>query len=543
MLLLEGRQIKKSYGIKEVLKGVSFSIGIRERVGLIGSNGAGKSTLAGIIAGRLKADEGTLNFFGKSPSITVYDQERAEEEFLCSGKETLSGGEKAKASLVKALAQGSSLLILDEPTNNLDQAGISWLIRELKGYPGAVLIISHDRYFLDETVSRILYLADGRLKSYPGNYSRFREEKKKQDEAQYHQYLEEQKVQKAIREEIQRLREWSAKAHRESMIKQRTTGGKKEYFRKKAKKMDRQIKSKLKMLEKRQQNELVKPQAEQEIKMGFAESGGHGRRILEVTDLSKSYGSKTLFAGASFYVLWGEKVGIYGANGSGKTTLLKCLLGKEMPDEGQIWLSPSAKWMYFHQDLLELPLEQTPLQYLAGAGKERDEAVRVMAGLGLYGECIGQPINRLSLGQKTRLKLARVILEECDLLLLDEPTNHLDIVSREQLEEALAQYKGTMLLVTHDRYLLENVCNRMLVIEDRTLRRLETASLSSGKEGREKSKEQEEEREQEQMLLELRLTYLLSRLAALDSTDPAYPALDQEFKELTRRKKELARGI
>lgn len=537
MLLLSCRQLKKSFGTKEVLKGLDFDIKDKDRLGIIGDNGAGKSTLAAILSREIEADEGLINTCGKKLSISVFDQQTAELEYQDSGKAGLSGGEKVKTSLAKALARQSDLLILDEPTNNLDSAGITWLIREIRSYQGAVLIISHDRYLLDQVVQRIILLDRGLGKIYEGNYTFFREEKRKEERDLYHQYYVEQKKQQAIKAEINRLQKWSGKAHNQSMRKARETGGKKEYFRGKAKKMDRQIKSKLKMLEKLQHTELEKPKGEQRLRLDFSEATGHGKRIMEAREISKSYGRKVLFEKGSFYVMRGERIGIIGPNGCGKTTLLKCMVGQESLDEGKLWLSSSARWIYFQQDLLSLPLQQTPAQYLAEEREQKD-IMPVMSGLGLYGRIMQEPIMNMSYGQQTRLKLAKVLLADYNLLLMDEPTNHLDIVSREHLEEALCQYKGTLVLVSHDHYLVQNVCDRLIVFKDGTLRRLESAEDPTG--NRDIAEDNEEKQgEQQKMVLELRLTQVISQLAQLEREDPAYQELEEEFKELSRQKREL----
>ena len=342
----------------------------------------------------------------------------------------------------------------------------------MQKFNGAVLIISHDRWFLDQTVTKIYELTGGVAALYPGNYSYYREEKKRRFASQLHRYRNERKEEEMIRAEINRLREWSAKAHRESTKKSDIRMGAKEYYRVKAKKLDRQVKSKIKRLERLKETATPKPQAEPKLEFAFTATN-RGRRIIDADGLSKAFGEKVLFQESRFFIKRGEKFGLIGPNGCGKTTLLRLFLGEERPDTGSLWISPTLNPGYLRQDLDDLDPSKSALEIMNLTAKEKLTAARtLLAHMGIDAGMETQPTGCLSLGERVRIKLVQLLLDEKDLLLLDEPTNHLDLPGRERLEEALSSYTGTIILVSHDRYLLETVCNKLLVLAGPTRVRL-----------------------------------------------------------------------
>jgi macrolide transport system ATP-binding/permease protein len=583
MLLLQCIDIKKNFGINEVLKSVTLDLEEGERTGLVGKNGAGKTTLANIIAGNLKADEGEVRWHRKDVEIgylrqsVFYTAELLHElcreqdvfnqakEFLHLSSElgtekvhqwaderfeALSGGERTKLALAHIWSAKPGLLILDEPTNHLDIQGVQWLIDELKGYPGTILVISHDRYFLDKTVNRILEIENGVIHEYKGSYTFYRNEKKKRYESRLHAYEVQKKQEEKLEQEIRRLKAWAGKAHRESTKKGAKSGNKmgtKEYFRVKAKKMDRQVKSAVKRLEKMRSEGAERPGEEPLISFEFSQKDAHGRRILEAYEIRKSFGEKVLFEESSFYLQRGERMGIYGPNGCGKTTLVRAVLGMEKV-EGRLFVSPSIKIGYVSQDVLELKEEKRALDLFEVSGRKEQGRIRTMlANLGLNELLLHQPLKNLSMGERTKLKLANLLVSEYDMLILDEPTNHLDLYTREQLEDALQDYEGTILLVTHDRYMLEKICSKLLIFDERRIKRVEhgleeylkkqehlnRAERAKGPQKTEKSLTPEEER----MLLENRISAVLSRLSETEPGTPDYQALDEEFRELTAKRK------
>lgn len=574
MSLLRCTDIQKCFGDLEVLRKVNLEISAGEKIGLVGNNGEGKTTLANIISGDIEADGGAIlrysqkmriGYLRQATSYTVNTLDEligncnsdTAEDFLevtslmglhqvtrwddarFSG---LSGGEKTKLALAHVWTTRPDLLILDEPTNHMDFQGAEWLVGEIKKFPGAALIISHDRWFLDQVVQRIYELERGESKEYPGNYSFYREEKARQFQSQLHHYQAEQKEQRQIEQEINRLKQWSAKAHREAGKVGKAAEmrmGVKEYGRKKAKKRDQQIKSRLKMLEKMQIEGTQRPLEESRPEFEFDASAKRGRRIIEAASLTKAYGEQLLFQDTSFFIQRGEKIGLIGPNGCGKTTLLRMILRQETPDSGQLWISPSLQPGYLSQDVTDMDTNKNALEILGVTQKQDVTRARTMlASMGFDAAMATKPVGKLSLGERTRIKLATMILQESDLLILDEPTNHLDLHSREKLEETLLEYSGTIIVVSHDRYLLEHVCDKLMVFQDKTIKKLESGfrSFREGEEGSNRRKESKEDT----LVIETRMAWVINELGKYTPGDPEYIDLDREFMDLAKKKRELA---
>lgn len=581
-MLLSYRNIRKSYEDLDVLKGIDIDINEGERIGVVGKNGAGKTSLANIIFGSLQYDSGSIiagarelkiGYLLQSTSYSVntfnalLDSDdtagvlgdfsntvgrlglKQVEHWDESRLNGASGGERTKLALANVLVSRPDLLILDEPTNHLDFRGVEWLAEELQKYRGTIFVISHDRYFLDKIASRIIEIEDGKARSYSGNYSFYRARKKREYEEQLHKYYEQEKRKHKIEEEIARLDMWSAKAHRQAgktgTLSERGQMGLKEFYRVKAKKLDKRAKSKAKRLEKMLSDGVSKPRKETELDFFFDGSGKQGRCILEAKNLTAGYGSRLLFKNSSFYVQRGEKVGLLGPNGCGKTTLVKLILGQMETVEGGIWISPSSSITYISQDVTDLSTDKTPLDFVSTIPMQNTGNARtILASLGIGGSMLKKRVGDMSLGERTRLKIAGAILEGNDFLILDEPTNHLDLYSREQLEDALEEYEGTLLIVSHDRFLLEKVCDKLLLFENESIMRLEGGFQEYSERFGEGGKIQKRDKvkvKEELMLLENQISSLLGKLSFVPREDPAYSELDMEFQRLVERKKELGR--
>ncbi|CAM4005710.1 ribosomal protection-like ABC-F family protein [Mesobacillus thioparans] len=572
MAIMKIRGIQKSFNEKQVIQKAEFDIKQDSRIGLVGSNGSGKTTLANIINGEIPADNGTIEMFNGTVKIgylkqsteqSVHEYEDAytlaenglfhhssqlgltkEADLFNEDWNNLSGGEKLKLSLARVWASRPELLILDEPTNHLDLQGVEWLIEELKAFKGAIVIISHDRYFLDKIVTEIIEIEDGITRSFTGNYSAYRLEKERLYQVQLHQYELQQKHKQQIHQQMANLKNWSDKAHRDSTkqgsASERRQIGYKEYHRVKAKKMDNQIKSKMKRLNQElEKNEIKQPKEESRVRFEFQETRKRGKRIIEAASLSKCFGQRCLFDESHFYMNHGEKMGLIGQNGSGKTTMMKILLGQEKASSGDVWLSESLKIGYLSQDVTDLPAEKTAIEYTGLTDREAIGRARtIFANIGLNEEKLTVPIGQLSLGERTRVKLVMMLLEELDLLILDEPTNHLDLASRESLEKTLLDFVGSILVVSHDVYFLEKISEKLLVIENGKITRKEFGMREYNEANTRKNRDKE--KAEQMMVLQNEINAIIGRLSYMTKDEPGYNELDQKLAELYRKKRELA---
>ncbi|WP_142828580.1 ribosomal protection-like ABC-F family protein [Planococcus soli] len=519
-----------------IFEEVNASIQQGEIIGIIGKNGAGKSTLLRLIAGELEPAAGDIHWLRPNIDTVFVEQETETHSFNeVTASESallkkwhvpehdfplLSGGEKLKARLSAGLSRNAQLLLLDEPTNHLDSDSIELLLAQIRKYPGTIILVSHNRHFLDAVATKIWSLENHKLIEHSGNYTSYMDARQQKRLTQQREYDKQQKMVERIESQMDVLTSWSHKAHDEST----TQDGYKEHYRMKAKRMDKQVKSKQKRLEK----ELDKIHAEApepEYEVSFSMNATHktGKHFLEVRDLSKAFGGKLLFKKVNFVILHGEKVAIEGANGSGKTTLLKILLRQE-PAEGSVWMSPSASIGYLTQEVFDLPLEKTPGElFYKETFIARGKVQNLMKHLGFTAAQWKEPIGAMSMGERIKCKLMVYILEERDALILDEPTNHLDLPSRKQLEETLAQYTGTMLVVSHDQAFREKTTTSKLVIADHRIEKQLDAPPP-----------ERDETEELLMRLETERQEVLGKLSFMTVKDKDYAALDQRFGELTQ---------
>jgi macrolide transport system ATP-binding/permease protein len=373
--------------------------------------------------------------------------------------------------------------------------------------------------------TKIWSIEGKKLFEHKGNYSsymKFREQKRL---TQQREYEKQQKMVERIESQMNELTTWSKKAHAQSTKQE----GAKEYYRVKAKRMDAQVKSKHKRLEKELERVKVDP-LETEYKARFSMKANNkvGKRFLEVKNLTKSFEGRTLFKDSNFTIQHGEKISISGPNGSGKTTLLKIIVKQETA-EGDVWISPSANIGYLTQEVFDLPLEQTPEQlFYKETFEERGKVQNLMKHLGFSASQWTEPIRNMSMGERVKCKLMAYIIEEKDVLILDEPTNHLDLPSREQLEDTLAQYNGTLIVVSHDRYFLKKTTSSNLIIVNDSIQK-QLNELSP------KRNNMEELR----LKLETERQEVLGKLSFMTPNDKAYTELDKRFKDLTKQINEL----
>lgn len=520
MVIFKANNLKKSYGADVIFDNVSFDLKEGEVVGLLGRNGTGKSTLLKILKGLETPDSGNIQFFKKCsigyleqipeyPNMTVQDvlylpfekvmsiekDMRAIEGLLATSlnendmnkllekygrlQETFdknngysisskvekiknglnitedlsnsifdkcSGGEKTRVLVAKMLLEEPEILLLDEPTNNLDIKTLEWLEDYIKQYKGSVLVVSHDRYFLDHVIGRVLELDTDGIEEYDGNYSKYIQDKEQRFLERYKVYENNQYITHRMEMQVRRLK---------SMNSQILRG------------VANKIENRLNKMEK-----IDKPIFEKKsMRMNEFSGSRSGATLLEAVGIAKSFEQKELFSDIDLTIEKGDRIGIIGENGSGKTTLLKILLGQEMPDDGIIEISSTAKIGYLTQDTSFEDEEKTILETFIQSfdSMNQGEARNKLASMLFTSDDVYKKIKVLSGGEKIRLKLCILMNQNLNLLVLDEPTNHLDLNSREVLEENLMNYSGTLLFVSHDRYFLEKMTNKIWNLENKQM--------------------------------------------------------------------------
>ena len=462
-MILNIANLNKTYVGKQILKGVTFHIEDKEKAAIVGINGSGKTTLIKCILGEEEPDDSeTVIALSKGKKIGYLAQQHAdmpgaEEDIptdLTDAKalamkqeieafgvdfDTLSGGQKTRKRLEEILLTKPDLLILDEPTNHLDIESIQWLEKVLKRYDGAVLLVSHDRYFLDHVVTKIIDLDNGRARMYRGNYSEYAEKKKQIRDAELKAYYNQQADIAHQQAVIDKLKQFN----REKSIKR-------------AESREKAL-AKVELLDKPEE-------LDNEMRLALTPHLQSGNDVLSVKALSKSFGEKTLFSNISFEIKRGEHVAVIGANGTGKTTLLKILNEQEPASTGSFKLGTNVEIGYYDQEHAVLHMEKTIFDEIQDDYPYlNDTKVRnVLAAFLFRGDDVYKRIGDLSGGEQGRVSLAKLMLSNANFLILDEPTNHLDIQGREVLEDAIRNYEGTVLYVSHDRYFINKTATRIL---------------------------------------------------------------------------------
>ena len=360
--------------------------------------------------------------------------------------DSLSGGEKTRVNLARLLLEKTDILLLDEPTNHLDLRSVEWLEGYINAFKGTVLIISHDRYFIDQVADRVIEIVDGHAEFYSGNYSFYMDEKQARFDLQMKQYEQEQAKLKQLGYTVERMKGWG--------INNRT--------------LYRRAMSIQHRMERIKKTE--KPKTEKTMRASFGEKDFSGDVVFKMKNVSKAFGDRTLFSGVELNVEGGERIAILGDNGTGKSTFIRCLLGEE-DCEGKIQFGPTVKWGYLPQIIRFAHPERTLYDTMLYEKNCTPQVARDRLGQFLFsGEDVFKTVGTLSGGEQSRLRLCMLMDEKINLLILDEPTNHLDIASREWVEAAIEEFEGVLLFVSHDRYFIEKFAERIWLLEDGGIR-------------------------------------------------------------------------
>ncbi|WHX98787.1 ribosomal protection-like ABC-F family protein [Neobacillus sp. DY30] len=524
MIVCSINHIAKSFGGNIIFEDLSFEVHEGNRVGLVGRNGCGKTTLLKLLANQETVDGGAIHwkkglkigYLAQIPDYkdlnvrdvlkTAFDQlvetetilqqlevemgqeltpnqlqrlmdqyGKLQDDFILNGGyemdaqmdrvshglniielldkpfSLLSGGEKTKVGLALSLLKKPGLLLLDEPTNHLDLMAIEWLGTFLKEYTGTIILISHDRYFLDEVVTKVLDMEDGEIELYHTNFSGFVKEKEERLLREFQEYQEQQRKIKKMKEAIKRLREWANRANPPSAA-----------LHKRATNMQRALD---------RMEKLDRPKVDvKKMAIDFEANDRSGKDVIKLEDVSKSFGSRTLIEKVNMLVQYKDRTAIVGENGTGKSTLLKMILGECESDQGTVKVGSNVKIGYLSQHVFHTISDERVIDvFRSEVTVNEGEARHILARFLFYGPAVFRKVNQLSGGERMRLRLAQLMYQDINLLILDEPTNHLDIDSCEVLEEALEQFNGTILAVSHDRYFLNKLFNKIYWLQHGTV--------------------------------------------------------------------------
>lgn len=373
----------------------------------------------------------------------------------------LSGGEKTRAQVARLIVKQPKVLILDEPTNHIDYETLVWLKDWLRAYTGSVLFVSHDRQFIDQVADAVLELTPTGAKRYEGGYREFRSQRDIENKTHQALYDKQQQERKQIQEAIKRYHQWYQQAH--------DAAGIDFYARKKAEKNSTRFKAKERALERLEESMVDRPSQDSQFQLHFRDRGFEGQSLVRVHELSFQYGQQPLFRDLHLRIRRGDKIAIVGENGSGKSTLLKLLASELEPDAGEVERHPTLSIGYFAQELDDLDLSLSVLDtLLAIDGMTQSYARTVLAGFLFSGEEVFKRVGDLSMGERCRVAFVKLYFSGANLLVLDEPTNYLDVDARERIEEALKEYPGAFLIVSHDTYLVREVAKSILHLERST---------------------------------------------------------------------------
>ncbi|WP_142415597.1 ribosomal protection-like ABC-F family protein [Hathewaya massiliensis] len=544
MLLIECNKIKKYYGNRLILDIENLKIYSQDRIGIVGVNGAGKTTLINILSHRVEPDEGIVKLYEKAEYITqlikspdcknISSEMASKFGINTTWDEQMSGGEKTRFKLASALDNESLILFADEPTSNLDIEGIEIIEDKFYKYKGSLIIISHDRSFLDKLCNKILEIENGKIKIYKGNYSEYKRQKiqeRDREKFEYEKYIHEKtRLEGVINESKQKGKSIKSSPKRmgNSEARLHKMGGQK---------AKASLERKVKNLEKRIEHLEVKekPKEETKINIDILDTNKlYSKIIIEGKKINKRFGDKIIFKNAEFNIYNGAKIALIGPNGCGKSTLINMIINSDNP----IKIAQGAKIGYFSQNMSILNSNLSIIDNVMESSIYPENFARLLlARLSFKGESIYKKVSILSGGELVKVSFVKIFLQDINLLILDEPTNYLDINSLEAIEESLKEYDKTLIIVSHDRKFINAIANQIMVIEDSKIKMF-MGTYNEYLNKKDKGLNNRDEIQKQIIILENRLSAVIGKLSIkLKKED--LEILDKEYYEIVGKLKNL----
>ncbi|AWI04271.1 ribosomal protection-like ABC-F family protein [Clostridium drakei] len=548
MLLIEGSNIKKYFGDRLILDIDNLKIYSGDRIGIVGANGVGKTTLINILTKKFEPDEGLIKVYETCAYISQLeepDSKKISNEMASKFRvaaiwnENMSGGEKTRFKLARSLEFSSSLIFADEPTSNMDIEGIEYMEKKFKEYKGALIIISHDRSFLDKLCNKVWEIEHGMIKIYNGNYSDYglqKTQERERAEFEYAEYVKEKdrlknviidtkQKSKNVKKTPKRMGNSEARLHK--MGDQRSKVN-----------IDGVVKNVKKRIEHLQIKE--KPNKQQDIKLNIPDSNKlYGKIIIEGKNINRVFGEKSIFNNAEFKIYNESKTALIGPNGCGKSTLIKMILNENY----SIKIAEGAKIGYFSQNMSILKEELTIIENVMEKSIYNETFARLLlARLLIKGEDIYKKVSVLSGGERVKVSFAKILVQDINLLILDEPTNYMDINSLEVVEKVLKEYSRTLLFVSHDRRFINSVADNIITIENSKIKSFNGNYEKYMAQRNTKLNDNKKEIEKEILVLQNKLSEVIGRLS-MPSKQDNISILDQEYYSILAKLKNLKSSI
>ncbi|AKN29687.1 ABC transporter [Clostridium carboxidivorans P7] len=548
MLLIEGSNIKKYFGDRLILDIDNLKVYSEDRIGIVGANGVGKTTLVNMLSKRFEPDEGLIKLYGKysyisqlgEPDSKIISDEMASKFGVAAmWNEKMSGGEKTRFKLAYSLECNSSLIFADEPTSNMDIEGIECMEEKFKEYKGALIIISHDRSFLDKLCNKIWEIEHGKIKIYNGNYSDYalqKTQERERAEFEYEEYVKEKErlqgviidtkqKSKNVRKAPKRMGNSEARLHK--MGDQRSRSN-----------LDGAVKNINKRIEHLKIKE--KPNKQQDIKLNIPDSNKlYSKIVIDGRNIDRVFGKKVIFNNAEFNIYNESKTALIGANGCGKSTLIKMI----MNEDSSVKVAEGAKIGYFSQDISILKEKLTVIENVMENSIYNETFARLLlARLLIKGEDIYKKVGVLSGGERVKVSFAKILVQDINLLILDEPTNYMDINSLEVVEKVLKEYSRTLLFVSHDRRFINSVADNIMTIENCKIKSFNGNYEEYMARRNTKLNNNKQEIEKEILVLQNRLSEVIGKLSMPSKRDDI-SILDQEYYSILAKLKNLKASI